>query len=141
MFVPTPSALSLRLQGFRSTADEPAEQRVDSAARRLRDIQAHTLGSSQSLIAQLEIRDLCDLCFLHRDKQLASDPIRSQGFVWKSRPVRHPNRNRKRVLLESVFDSVCERDCDYVLVLVVVLVSVWVWFEFLLGRAAAAAPR
>jgi hypothetical protein len=140
MFVPTPSALSLRLQGFRSTADEPAEQRVDSAARRLRDIQAHTLGSSQSLIAQLEIRDRS---VLHRHKRLASDPIRSQGFVWKSRPVRHPNRNRKRVLLESVFDSVCERDCDYVLVLVVVLVSVWVWFwfEFLPGRAAAAAPR
>jgi hypothetical protein len=63
------------------------------AARRLCDIQAHTLGSSQSLIAQLQIRDRS---VLHRDKQLASNLIRSQGFVWKSRPVRHrrpPSKN------------------------------------------------
>src|SRR5229473_2350561 len=138
MLAPTPSALSLRLQGFRSAADKPAQQRVDSAAqrgamasaihiavaaepcdvqrgdglrsfsarndkdpllispraaRRLCDIQAHTLGSSQSLIAQLQIRDRS---VLHHHKQFASDLIRSQGFVWKSRPVRHrrpPSKN------------------------------------------------
>jgi hypothetical protein len=55
------------------------------AARRLCDIQAHTLGSSQSLIAQLQIRDRS---VLQHHKQFASDLIRSQGFVWKSRPVR-----------------------------------------------------
>jgi len=64
-----------------------------SAPGSLSNIQAHTLGSSQSLITQLQISDLC---LLHRDKQLASDLIRSQGFVWKSCPVRHrrpPSKN------------------------------------------------
>src|SRR5229473_3644373 len=138
MLAPTPSALSLSMQGFRSAADEPAQQRVDSAAQRspmasaihiavaaescdvqrgdglrslsasndkdpllispgaargLCDIHAHTLGSSQSLIAKLQIRNRS---VLHRHKQLLSDLIRSQGFVWKSRPVRHrrpPSKN------------------------------------------------
>src|SRR5260370_33065668 len=34
MLAPTPSALSLRLQGFRSAADEPAQHRVDYSAQR-----------------------------------------------------------------------------------------------------------
>src|SRR5260370_21207065 len=131
MLAPTPSALSLCLQGFRSAADEPAQERVDPAAEScakasaicaaitaescdvqrgdglrsfsasndkdpllirtnasscFSNVETHTLGSSQSLITRLQI---CDLCPLHRHKQLASDLIRSQGFVWKSRPVRH----------------------------------------------------
>jgi hypothetical protein len=56
------------------------------ASSRFSDIETHTLGSSQSLIAQLRVRDRS---VLHRHKKLASDLIRSQGFVWKSRPVRH----------------------------------------------------
>ena len=113
---------------FRSTADESAEERIDSAAQRcpdssgihitvsaescnvqrshrfgsfstsndedpllirtgapgsLSNIQVHTLGSSQSLITELRIRNRS---VLHRHKQLASDLVRSQGFVWKSRP-------------------------------------------------------
>src|ERR1700687_2924070 len=123
---------------FRSTADESAEERIDSAAQRcpdssgihitvsaescnvqrshrfgsfstsndedpllirtgapgsLSNIQVHTLCSSQSLIPELRIRNRS---VLHRHKQLASDLIRSQGFVWKSRPVRHrrpPSKN------------------------------------------------
>jgi hypothetical protein len=130
--------LSLGLQGFRSTADEAAQQRVDPAAQRcpeasairiavatescnvqrshrfgsfatcdaknallirtgasgcFSNVETHTLGCSLSLITQLWIGDLC---LLHRDKQLASDLIGSQGFVWKSRPVRHrrpPSKN------------------------------------------------
>ncbi len=138
MLAPTPSALSLRMQGLRSTADKPAQQRIDPAAQScpqasairitvatescnvqrshrfgsfatcdaknpllirtsasggFSNVETHTLGGSQSLIAQLQIGDLR---LLHRDKQLASNLIRSQGFVWKSRPVRHrrpPSKN------------------------------------------------
>jgi hypothetical protein len=98
----TPSALSLRMQGFRSAADESAQERVDPAAEScakasaicaaitaescdvqrgyalgsfsasndkdpllirtgtpgsLSNIQAHTLGSSQSLIAEPRVGD------------------------------------------------------------------------------------
>src|SRR6266851_4386060 len=64
-----------------------------SASGGFSDVETHTLGRSQRLIAQLQIRDRS---VLHRHKQLASDLIRSQGFVWKSRPVRHrrpPSKN------------------------------------------------
>jgi hypothetical protein len=103
MLAPTPSALSLRMQGLRSAADEAAQERIDPAAQSgakagaikitvaaefrnvqcgdglrsltasndkdpllirtstpgsLSNIQTHTLGSSQSLITQLQICDL-----------------------------------------------------------------------------------
>src|SRR5260370_19078693 len=135
---PTPSALSLRMQGLRSTADKPAQQRIDPAAQschqasairitvatescnvqrshrfgcfaagNARDallirtsasggfsnLETHTLGSSQSLIPQLQIGDLR---LLHRANQLASNLIRIQGLVWKSLPDRHrrpPSKN------------------------------------------------
>jgi hypothetical protein len=72
------------LGSFSASNDKDPLVISPGAAGSLCDIQAHTLGSSQSLIAQLRISDLC---LLHRDKQLASDLISSQGFVWKSQFV------------------------------------------------------
>jgi hypothetical protein len=66
------------LRSFSASNDKHALLISPSAARSLCDVQAHTLGSSQSLIAQLRI---CDRSVLHRDQQLASDLIGSQGFV------------------------------------------------------------
>ena len=74
------------LRSFSASNDKDPLLISPGAARSLCDIQADTLGSSQSLITQLEI---CDLCPFHRNKQLASDLVRSQGFVWQSCPVRH----------------------------------------------------
>jgi hypothetical protein len=74
------------LRSFSASNDKDPLLISPNAPRTLCDIQAHTFGSSQSLIVQLQI---CDLRPLHRHKQLASDLIRSQGFVWKSRPVPH----------------------------------------------------
>jgi hypothetical protein len=79
---------SHRFGSFSTSNDKDPLLISPGAARTLCDIQAHTLGSSQSLITQLRIGDRS---ILDRHQQLASDLIPCQGFVWKSRPVRHRN--------------------------------------------------
>src|SRR5258708_18011918 len=84
---------SHRFGSFSTCNDKDPLLISPSAPRTLCDVETHTLGSSQSLIAELRIRDRS---VLHRDKQLASDLIRGEVLVWKSRPVRHrrpPSKN------------------------------------------------
>src|SRR5258708_40061493 len=80
------------LRSFSASNDKDPLLISPGATRSLCDIQPHTLGSSQSLVTQLQI---CDLR-LFTATSSSSDLIRSQGFVWKSRPARHrrpPSKN------------------------------------------------